>query len=328
MTHHSEITNIIEKFDKKQLHAARSGRELVNGLVQVALDTDTNSTEELISEIEKEVDRLLLNLPPYAPPLNVLHLIMSILDLAQWEHLSVTELRARLIRARDRYQKWSLDVKQEIARRIFNIIPEDSIIFTFTLSETVSNALLFAWEKGKRFKVIVTESRPNNDGKDTAILLSNVGIPVTFGLDVCMTGFISQSDLVLSGAEAVLEDGNVVCKVGTYLVATVAHDFNVPFYVLVDTMKFNISSRFGVPLPMSVITDKDVGSTEGKNLYNIGGFLFDTTPHSFIRSIVTEQGVISPQGCVEIMNQMSVSQKIISKLTRANITKGGSLLMF
>lgn len=318
MVQHLEISTLIDKFKNRQIHAARSGRELCNGLVQVALDTDTNSVNAIFDEIGEAVDQILPNLPPYAPPLNVFHLVMSTIEQAQLDGLSAGELKSRLIEERDSYQKWSLKVKEEISKYTFNIIPENSNIFTFTLSETVSNALIHAWINGKRFKVFVTESRPNNDGKDTAILLSSVGIPVTFGLDASMTGFISQSDLVLSGTEAVLEDGSIVCKIGTHLVGMAAREFDIPFYVLVDTMKFNISSRFGIQLPVWSITKKDLGVQESDDRYEIGGFLFDTTPRSFIRGIVTEQGVISPQGCAEIMNHMNLSQNIISKLLLVN----------
>lgn len=44
--------------------------------------------------------------------------------------------------------------------------------------------------------------------------------------------------MVLVGAEAVVESGGIVNKLGTYQIAVVARSRNVPFYVAAESYKF------------------------------------------------------------------------------------------
>lgn len=317
MIQHPEVAQLIEKFKNKQLHAAHSGRELMRVLVQVATDSRAETVVTLSEDIKRAIEAILPNLPAYAPPLNVMHKVMTIVEQAISSGTNVAELRSLLVTGGERYYLWSMESRKKISGYVFNIIPDNADVFTFTLSETVSNSLLYVWGRGKRFSVFVTESRPNNDGLETASRLSAIGIPVTYGLDVCIDEFVSKSDLVISGTEAVLDDGSAVCKVGTRLVALVANQYQKPFYVLVDTMKFNVSSRVGVSLPLDPITKSDLG-LEGNDLkVDIGGHLFDKTPNTLIHSMITEKGVISPQSCAEIMNQMGLSQELVDMIHKA-----------
>lgn len=317
MDRYPEITELISKFSKKEIHASHSGREIVKALIQIAINSRAQTSELLLGDVRNAVELILPNLPPYAPPLNAMHLVLAKIEQAIESGISVSELKILLNEEAKQYSLWSTEAKRKIASYTFNIIPNGASVFTFTLSETVLNSLLQVWERGKRFNVFVTESRPNNDGFVTAIRLSDHGIPVVYGLDACIPEFVSRSHVVVSGTEAVLESGNVICKVGTRIVALFAYEYQKPFYVLVDTMKFHVSSRVRVNLPLDAIAIEDLG-LEGKDMkVEIGGHLFDETPSELIQSIVTEKGVISPQSCAEYMNEVKLSQEVVKLLHKA-----------
>jgi translation initiation factor eIF-2B subunit alpha len=60
---------------------------------------------------------------------------------------------------------------------------------------------------------------------------------------------MNQIDCVFVGAEAVLENGGIVNRVGTFTIAVCAKAFNKPFYVFAESLKF----RRGFPLQQSDI---------------------------------------------------------------------------
>ena len=86
--------------------------------------------------------------------------------------------------------------------------------------------------------MIVLEGRPEGGGARAARQYASAGIPVTVVLDSAMGYACEKSDLVLVGAEGVVENGGVVNKVGTYALGIVAHALGTPFYVAAESYKF------------------------------------------------------------------------------------------
>ena len=68
--------------------------------------------------------------------------------------------------------------------------------------------------------------------------LNKMGIPTTLIMDSAVSHYLHKVDAVLVGAEAVVENGGIVNKIGTFQIAIVARAFNIPFYVLAESYKF------------------------------------------------------------------------------------------
>merc|ERR1712087_991522 len=64
------------------------------------------------------------------------------------------------------------------------------------------------------------------------------GVPVTMIEDAAVAHAMSRTQMVLCGAEAVVESGGIISKTGTYQMAIVARAFKRPFYVAVESTKF------------------------------------------------------------------------------------------
>ena len=79
--------------------------------------------------------------------------------------------------------------------------------------------------------MLVTEGRPDGAGACVAAALAELGVPCTVVLDAAVASAMERADLVLVGAEGVVENGGVINKVGTLTVATCARAMRKPLYV-------------------------------------------------------------------------------------------------
>jgi len=310
------VAEVAALFEAQALHAARSGREVMSALAAVVSESPAVSVDSLTAELEANLDALLDVMPAYAPPLNVMHRVFAEVERGQYARLPLAELKSKIAQTASDYQSWSSQARQELAGNALPLIAPGSTVFTFTLSETVLSVLREAHRRGGRFRVLVTESRPNNDGRVTARSLCDEGIEVGLGIDASVGELLAQSDLMLVGAEAVLSDGSALCKVGTYPAALAARRLSVPVFVLVDTMKLHVGSLFGEALRLDPIQPTSLPEATAAEALAVSGHLFDRTPAALITALITEKGIIHPSQAGTWMLGMPFSQTVAGKLRR------------
>ena len=133
----------------------------------------------------------------------------------------------------------SLAARNKIARHGSQFVRDGQKVLTHGYSRVVSSLLVrAAKEHRKHFEIIVLEGRPDGGGAKAARLYQQAGIPCTVVLDLAMGSVMEQADLVLVGAEGVVENGGIVNKVGTFPLAVCANAMSVPFYVAAESYKF------------------------------------------------------------------------------------------
>ena len=154
-------------------------------------------------------------------------------------------------------------------------------------------------ESGKNIKVIATETRPVQQGSRlTAFELKHDGIDVSLIPDTAV-GYTLANNLVnkiIVGADRILKTGHVFNKIGTYQVALLAKQHNVPFYVAAPLSTFDLSSN-----PEDIVIEQRkssevTGIGEKKTApddINVINPAFDMTPPELISGIITENGVIT-----------------------------------
>ena len=156
-------------------------------------------------------------------------------------------------------------------------------------------------EQGKRIHVWVDETRPRLQGaRLTAWELMRANIPMHLIVDnaaghLMRTG---QVDAVIFGADRVAANGDVANKIGTYKLAVVAAENNIPVYCAVPTSTIDLSLADGDLIPIEErgreevieIGDKLIAPA-GVPVYNPA---FDITPFRYLTAIVTEEGVCYP----------------------------------
>lgn len=155
-----------------------------------------------------------------------------------------------------------------------------------------------AIDAGKRVAVIADETRPFLQGSRlTAWELAKDNIPVTVITDN-MAGHVMKQgkvDCVVVGADRIAANGDAANKIGTYMVAVLAKQHNIPFYVAapISTIDFAITS--GEQIPIEERDAKEVTHVREQQLAPDGvavhNFAFDVTPNEFIAAIITDRGV-------------------------------------
>ncbi|MEM1544997.1 MAG: S-methyl-5-thioribose-1-phosphate isomerase [Candidatus Methanomethylicia archaeon] len=179
---------------------------------------------------------------------------------------------------------------------------------------TALGAIMEAWRQGKRFKVIITETRPLLQGsRITAFELKTEGIPFTLITDN-MVGFAMQKRMinkVIVGADRILRAGHVINKIGTYTLAVLAHEHGIPFYVVAPTTTIDISSNIE-DIIIEERESNEVTSIMGYQIappdVNVWNPAFDITPPRLVSMIITEKGIIRPPFKRNIKNIVSYSK--------------------
>jgi methylthioribose-1-phosphate isomerase len=107
-----------------------------------------------------------------------------------------------------------------------------------------------------------------------------------------------QVDLVLTGADRIAADGSVANKVGTYGLAVLARQHDVPFVVVAPTSTVDLGTPDGAAIPVEHRPDDEVASVAGHQVAPAGTTAynpaFDVTPPTLVTAIVTELGLIQP----------------------------------
>ena len=150
-------------------------------------------------------------------------------------------------------------------------------LMTHSISSMVSRILLASPRDG--LEVVVTESRPAQEGWNLASTLAREGVAVTYVTDAQMALFVRTADAVVVGADALLPDGSVVNKTGTHLMALAAREFGVPFYCCAESFKCTTEPAGGLALEEksgSELRPPPVPGIRTRNVY------FEVTPAALV----------------------------------------------
>ena len=158
-----------------------------------------------------------------------------------------------------------------------------------------------AVEAGKHVVVYADETRPFLQGaRLTAWELLRDGIETTVITDG-MVGALMQSgrvDLVVVGADRIAANGDVANKIGTYTVAVLAKEHDVPFYVAAPVSTIDLATSDGSGIPIEERDAREVThlgalqlTPDGTRVWNPA---FDVTPARLVAGIITERGICRP----------------------------------
>jgi methylthioribose-1-phosphate isomerase len=164
---------------------------------------------------------------------------------------------------------------------------------------TALGVIIYAYEHGKNIKVFADETRPRCQGaKLTVLELQKANVPVKLITDN-MAGYlmhIGKVDCVIVGADRIAANGDTANKIGTYSVAVLAKENNVPFYVAAPTSTIDTSIATGDEIVIEERNADEVTHINGVRIASVGTEVmnpaFDVTPHRYITAIITEKGII------------------------------------
>jgi len=155
-----------------------------------------------------------------------------------------------------------------------------------------------AARQGKLRRVFADETRPCLQGaRLTAWELLQDGIPTTLIADN-MAGHMmatGEVDVVIVGADRIARNGDLANKIGTYTLAVLAREHELPFYVAAPLSTVDLETASGAGIPIEERSPDEVTHHGGRLLAPAGVEVrnpaFDVTPNRYVTAIVTEAGV-------------------------------------
>jgi methylthioribose-1-phosphate isomerase len=155
-----------------------------------------------------------------------------------------------------------------------------------------------ARDAGKHVAVIADETRPFLQGlRLTAWELAKDNIPVTVITDN-MAGHVMKSgkvNVVVVGADRIAGNGDAANKIGTYMVAVLAHKHGIPFYVAAPISTLDLTLKSGADIPIEERDQREVTHIKDHQLapdgVGVHNPAFDVTPNELITAIITDKGI-------------------------------------
>lgn len=162
---------------------------------------------------------------------------------------------------------------------------------------TALGVIRVAVEQGKRLHVLVPETRPYLQGaRLTAWELHRDGIPLTLITDNMVGHFLKTGKVgaIVTGADRIAANGDTANKIGTYQIAVLARENNVPFFIAAPVSTFDLSLPDGDHIPIEERSAAEVTHLQGVRIapdVPAAHPAFDVTPARYIAAIFTERGV-------------------------------------
>jgi len=152
---------------------------------------------------------------------------------------------------------------------------------------------------GKRISVLADETRPFLQGaRLTCWEMLQENIPVTLITDNMSGHLMSRGeiDAIVVGADRVASNGDVANKIGTYMVAVLAHRHNIPFFVACPLSTIDMSIATGADITIEERSASEVTGFRETQWAPVGVQVrnpaFDVTPAELVTALVTEKGVV------------------------------------
>ena len=274
------------------------------GLALAALQSNAIEKKELISYLEN-AKKILFETRPTA--VNLAWGLDKIMDVAN-QATTVEEIRNNVVENAKKMADDDIQTNMLIGKNGSELFNDNDTIMTHCNAGalatvgygTALGVIRATKDSGKNIKVIATETRPIQQGSRlTAFELKHDGINVSLIPDTAVGYTIANSlvNKIVVGADRILRTGHVYNKIGTYQIAIIAKQHDIPFYVAAPLSTFDMQSD-----PEDIVIEQREASEvtgigdkktapDGINVINPA---FDMTPPELISGIITEKGVAKP----------------------------------
>ena len=199
----------------------------------------------------------------------------------------------------------------EICKKIGNLgsplLPENAHVLTHCNAGALATAgygtaggIIRSGFRDKRvIDVFVDETRPFLQGaRLTAWELNKDGIPVILISDN-MAGYcmkLGKINVIVVGADRIAANGDVANKIGTYSLAILAKEHNIPFFVAAPTSTIDMNTESGEQIPIEERSEEEIKTFAGKKIapdeVNVFNPAFDVTPFELVDTLITEKGIV------------------------------------
>jgi len=274
----------------------------LGSMIALALNATAGTADGLREALRSYARRMAESRPSMTPITNKLGMFYSRLP----EGVPLNAFRAEATKQASLMIRESRKNKGRVVENARNVLGEPGTVFTVSDSSTVADVVLGVGAKN----VVVTESRPQMEGRNLAERMAGRGVNVMLVVDAAAAMFMESADVAVVGADSVLYDGGFVNKVGTRTTALAARDQDVPFYVVCSTYKFNVMNYLGRGVELEEKDPAEVAEIEGVEVRNP---YFELVPGRLVTGIITERGLMEP---LDIRRRMEEMRKQVEPLYR------------
>ena len=220
-------------------------------------------------------------------------------------HANLASIRKAMVEEAREVHREKLAMDEAIGRFGAEFMPKEGQVMTQCNAGALATAgigtalgvIRVAFEQGRKLHVLVPETRPYLQGaRLTAWELHRGGIPLTLITDNMVGHFLKTGKVgaIVTGADRIAANGDTANKIGTYQIAVLAKENNVPFYIAAPISTFDLSIPDGEHIPIEERTAEEVTHIQGVRIapdVHAAHPAFDVTPSRYIRAIFTERGV-------------------------------------
>jgi methylthioribose-1-phosphate isomerase len=215
-------------------------------------------------------------------------------------------IRERLVKEAALVREEDIAINQAIGKHGADLVPDGKTVLTHCNAGALATAgfgtalgvIRAAVQMGKKIDVFADETRPFLQGaRLTAWELQRDGIETTLITDNMAGHFLKSGRIgcVVVGADRIAANGDVANKIGTYSVAVLAKENNVPFYVAAPISTLDLTLTSGEQIPIEERAAIEVTHVYGVHMapdgIKVANPAFDVTPNRYVTGIITEKGV-------------------------------------
>ena len=218
----------------------------------------------------------------------------------------IAHIKQALIEEAQRMHAEDIAANQAMGRHGATLMPAEGGVLTHCNAGALATAgygtalgvIRAAVEQGKKLHVYADETRPFLQGSRlTAWELMKDGIPTTVISDNMAGAMMRQGKIgaIVVGADRIAANGDVANKIGTYTVAVLAKEHNIPFYVAAPISTVDLACPDGSQIPIEQRNAREVTHIAGRQMVPEGVAVenpaFDVTPAKYVAAIITEKGI-------------------------------------
>ncbi len=263
---------------------------------------------ELIVEIENAAAIILKTQPGMAQLINFFNLVFVTIENEASENPIV--LSRKVSGEVRRFHELANNAVAQVAKLGAKLITDDSLVLVHSNSSTLLKILKKAHEDGKLFHVLISESRPINEGQACAEELAKLQIESTYFVDAALSKAVDRADVILLGADSVSEI-SVVNKIGTRAIALLAKEAVVEAYIACESSKFlsrKLAAKKETPRNPNEVWENPPAEVTIENYY------FDDTPLEILTGVITEDGILTPNEIGGKIDAQKLSTKLLKLL--------------
>lgn len=317
--------NVAEGIKKLWIRGAPAiGIATAMGVALAAQEINADNYEGFIKKLEPVFETLLATRPTAVNILWAVERLRVFLERNRDE--KVQKLRELLIEESKRVLEEDIQINRAIGQWGAQFIHDGDTVLTHCNAGSLATGgygtatapMLVAREQGKKFSVVADETRPVLQGaRLTAWELMQEGIPVTLITDNTAGALMKKGEISLAivGTDRTVLNGDVANKIGTYTVAVLCKEHNIPFFVAAPLSSIDFSISSGDLIPIEERSPEEVThifgtcriAPEGVKVRNLA---FDVTPAKYVTAIITEKGAFRPADIKELVRSDADIEKL------------------